>query len=352
MNIVTGGTGIVGARLIFDLISKNQSVTALIRKNSSIGKFKKLISFYTENVDDITKKVNWVNADITDLESLNDVIPSNSKVYHCAAKVSFNKDDKQIIEETNITGTANIVNVCIEKNIQKFCHVSSIGALGSKINGYSINENTPWGYTKKSTYSLSKYYSEMEVWRGIAEGLNAVIVNPAVILAPGNWDSGSPQLFSLVANGIKYYTEGTTAYVDVRDVSSAMISLMNSNITNEKFILASETLSYKDVFEKIASAINAKAPHLKASEFITSLAYRLDAVGSFILNKQPKITYHTHRISHSKDSYSGEKIKKYIDFSYTPVQESINFIGACFLKTNTHTKDTIVFDKTNTKRDD
>jgi len=332
MNFVTGGSGIVGARLIFDLISDNQDVTALIRGEKSIEKFKELISFYTDNVDNIVNRVKWVYGDITNLESLNNVVPFKAKVYHCAAKISFNKADSQLIEETNITGTANIVNICIEKNVQKLCHVSSIGALGNKLNGHCIDEDTPWIYTKKSPYSLSKYYSEMEVWRGIAEGLDAIIVNPAVILAAGDWNTGSPQLFSLVANKLKYYTEGTTSYVDVRDVTAAMISLMNSNIINERFILAAETLSYKQFFEKIALSINVKAPYVKASKFITGLAYRLDAAGSFILNKQRKITYHTHRISHSKDCYSGEKIKNHINFSYTPVQQTIDFIGSCFLK--------------------
>ena len=335
MNFVTGGTGIVGARLIFDLISDKQEVSALIRDKKSVEKFKRLISFYTGNTDDIASKVKWVIGDITDYESIYNAIPENCYVYHCAAKVSFDKADTQLIEETNISGTANIVNICIDKNVRKLCHISSIGALGNKMNGHCVDEETPWIYTKKSPYSLSKYYSEMEVWRGIAEGIDAVIINPAVILAPGDWSSGSPQLFSLVANGLKYYTEGTTSYVDVRDVAAAGISLMNSDITNERFVLAAETLSYKDFFEKIALSIKTKPPHIKASEFITALAYRLDALNSFLLNKKRKITYHTHRISHSKDCYSGEKIKKSIGFSYTPIQETINFIGSCFLKSKT-----------------
>lgn len=335
MIFVTGGTGLVGARLIFDLINEGKDVTALIRPETLSSKFSSLISFYTNNAKAIEDKVTWVEGDLSDIGRLIEIIPKNSKVYHCAAEVSFNpKEDKKIIN-TNVDGTANLINACLINNIIKLCHVSSIGALGSKTNGEQISENTPWSADGKSAYSLSKYYSELEVWRGMVEGLSAVIVNPAVILGPGNWEHGSPQLFSMIWKKPKYYTKGTTGYVDVKDVTKAMIMLMNSDIQEERFVVSSETLSIKELFEKIAISIKVKAPYKYASKNITGLAYRLERFRSSILKTNPKLTKQTHKVAHSQNSYSGEKIKGKIDFSYTPITDTINFIGSCFLNERT-----------------
>ncbi len=334
MVFVTGGTGLVGARLIFDLINKGEKVTALKRAGTPHNKFSSLISFYTNNTEAIEKRINWVEGELSDFENLIDIIPEGSKVYHCAAKISFNPKLSSHIIETNVEGTANLVNVCLLKNVVKLCHVSSIGALGGKINGRQINEETPWSPSGKSAYSLSKYYSELEVWRGMAEGLSAVIVNPSVILGAGNWSQGSPQLFSMISKGLKYYTLGTTSYVDVRDVTKAMIMLMDSDIEGERFLLASDTLSYKSLFTKIAESIQVKPPYKYATKFITGLAFRFEKIKSGILRREPKITRQTHTISHTCDNYAGTKIIDELNFSYTPIAETISFIGNCFVKSH------------------
>jgi len=334
MVFVTGGTGLVGARLIFDLINKGEMVTALIRPNTPISKFTELIKFYNTNNNDIAAQVNWVEGDLLDLEKLIQVIPEGSIVYHCAAMVSFDPKHSHDIFNTNVEGTANLVNVCLLKNVAKLCYVSSIGALGGKIIGQKINEETPWSPSEKSVYSLSKHDAELEVWRGIAEGLNAVIVNPAVILGAGDWNHGSPQFFKMISKGQKYYTLGTTSYVDVRDVTRAMILLMDSEIQNERFLLASQTLSFKELFSSIAESLHVKPPHKQATKFITGLAYRLDKVRTFLVKNEPKITKQTHKIAHANDDYSGTKISEQLNFSYTPIASTIQFIGECFLESN------------------
>jgi len=334
MVFVTGGTGLVGVRLIFDLVTSGEKVFALLRAKTPKSKFRDILSFYTKDIKTIEDKIVWVEGDLNDIESLIEIIPEGSKVFHCAAKVSFNPKKKQSIIDTNVKGTANLVNACLVNSVEKLCHVSSIGALGGKSNGQAIDENTPWLSVGKSAYSISKYYSELEVWRGIAEGLNAVIVNPAVILGPGDWHSGSPQLFSMVAKGLKYFTLGSTSYIDVRDVSKALILLMNSDVQEERFLLASETRTYKDLFTSIAQSINVTAPKKYATPFITNLAYRLEKVRSVILNSEPKMTKQTHTIAHTKDNYVGNKIHEKLGFSYTPISKTISYIGDCYLQTN------------------
>lgn len=332
MIVVTGGTGLVGSRLIFDLISKGEQVTALIRKNTAQIKFIESIIHYTNNASEISDKVNWVEGDVTKLSDLLEIINEGDMVYHCAAKVSFNPKENSKTLDTNIEGTANVVNACLEKNAFKLCHVSSIGAIGGKGNGEVIDENTPWSATGKSAYSISKYYSELEVWRGFAEGLNGVIVNPSVILGPGKWNIGSPKLFSLVAKGLKFYTKGSTGYVDVRDVTQAIILLMESSLSNDRFLLSSENLSYQELFNQIAIATNTKPPAIYANKFMTGLAYKLARVKSFITQTEPTVTKQTHKISHTKDHFSGAKFSNSFNFEYTPISKTIAYIGDCYLE--------------------
>ncbi len=332
MVFVTGGTGLVGARLIFDLVERGEEVIALIRPGTSTTKFEQMVGFYTNQIQQISKKIQWVEGDLLDMESLLRVLPQKAKVYHCAATVSFNPSDAKMLFETNVDGTANLVNGCLAKEAVKICHVSSIGALGGKIIGQSIDENTPWSASGKSAYSVSKYYSELEIWRGMAEGLPAVIVNPAVILGPGLWNQGSPQFFKRAHNGQCFYTLGSTSYVDVRDVSRAMILLMESPIESERFVLASQTLTYKELFVQMAEALNSKAPKYYASKQITSATWQLLWLWGKISGNTPTFTRSTHRNAHIKDSYSGKKVKEFLDFEYKPLSETIEFVAEKFKK--------------------
>jgi nucleoside-diphosphate-sugar epimerase len=334
MAFVTGGTGLVGARLIFDLVEKGESVVALKRKQTPVSKFEFLVSFYGSSLEKINEKVTWVDGDINDYDSLLAVIPENSSVFHCAAEVSFHPGNAKKILQSNVEGTTNVVNACLVKNVAKLCHVSSIGALGGKINGPIINEDTPWSPPGKSSYSLSKYYSELEVWRGTAEGLNAVIVNPAVILGPGDWQKGSPSLFHLAAKGQPFYTLGSTGYVDVRDVTRAMIYLMDSHIQSARFVLCAETLTYKELFTKIAHSLQVPPPRIYANRFLTSLAWRAEWVTSKLLDKEPKMTRQTHRVSHIMDVFNGNKITENNTFAYTPIEETLFFIAQLYQTSN------------------
>jgi nucleoside-diphosphate-sugar epimerase len=332
MVFVTGGTGLVGARLIVDLIERGEEVMALIRPGTTTPKFEQMGGFYTHQIQQISKKVQWVEGDLLDMEGLLSIMPQKAKVYHCAALVSFNPSDEKTLIETNMVGTANLVNTCLEKNVVKLCHVSSIGALGGKIIGQPIDENTPWSASGKSAYSISKYYSELEIWRGMAEGLPAVIVNPAVILGPGLWNHGSAQFFKRAYKGQLFYTLGSTSYVDVRDVTRAMILLMESPIESERFVLASQTLNYKELFVQMAEALNSKSPKYYASKQVTWATWQILWLWEKISGKASSFTKNNHRSAHVKDNYSGKKIMEFFDFEYKPVAETIQFVAEKFKK--------------------
>ena len=323
MIFVTGGTGFLGAHLLYDLLSKGEKVRALKRVNSSIDTTKKIFSYYTSDTG-LFDKIEWFNGDILNYADLQEGLKGCQKVYHCAGKVSFNPAEKAEIISLNHIGAVHMVNASLEAQIQKFCFVSSIAALGRTDENKEITEKTQWETSKhNSAYAIAKYKAEMEVWRGTAEGLNAVIVNPSIILGPGNWKKGSSELFHLVAKGFPYYTEGINGFVDVRDVSKAMMQLMESEIVNQRFILNSENITYKNLFFAIADALKIKRPSKNATRLTTELAWRIEKIKSFITAKPPLITKETAQTARGTHRYSSSKIEEALNFSFIPIKKCV-----------------------------
>ena len=247
MILVTGGTGLVGAHLLFKLVNSHKKVKAIYRNERKLSNVKSVFSCYTDDYESLFNAVEWIQADILDIPELSEVFTGISHVYHCAAFVSFEPDKYQLLRQTNIEGSANIVNLCLSNVVEKLCYVSSIATLGYELNNKSITENTNWNpEDDNNVYAITKYGAEMEVWRATQEGLDAVIVNPGVILGAGIWRYGSGSLFKKTHKGLRHYTSGTVALVAVDDVVSIMIELMNSPITNERFVLVAENWTYKD----------------------------------------------------------------------------------------------------------
>ena len=241
MILVTGGTGLVGSHLLLQLVQDNDKIRAIRRSTSSLHHVRYVFSLYNRDAEKLFEKIEWVEADMEDKESLHNAFAGISFVYHCAAAVSFDPGKKYDMIRNNVEGTANLVNACLENEIEKLCYVSSTSSLGSAPEGDLITEDMIWDASRyRTSYSISIFKSEMEVWRGITEGLKAVIVNPSIIIAPGNWERSSSRLFSLVWKGLKYYSEGVTGYVDIRDVITAMIRLMETNVSGERFTVSSE----------------------------------------------------------------------------------------------------------------
>jgi len=331
--LVTGGTGLVGSHLLFNLVSGGSKVRALKRESSNLELVKKVFSYYSDEADVPLSLIEWVDGDVTDIYSLYDAMENIEQVYHTAAMVSFNPSDRKIMTKINVEGTANVVNAGLNKKIKKLCHVSSIATLGRTDNEELINEETHWKNSKNnSLYSVSKYGAEREVWRGIIEGLPAVIVNPSVIIGPGNWNKGSSRLFKQVWDGLKYFTEGVNGYVDVRDVAKSMILLMESDITNSRFIVSSENIDYLKLFSLIADGLVKNKPSVKANSILSRLIWRMEKLRSSFTGKNPLITKETARTAFQKYYYSNEKIKKMLGFEFIPMGVSIKETCRLFLK--------------------
>ncbi|MCF8303249.1 MAG: NAD-dependent epimerase/dehydratase family protein [Bacteroidales bacterium] len=336
MKLVTGGTGLLGAHVLFDLLMEGHEVRAIKRPSSKLQLTRKIFSYYSDQALTLFNKIEWVNADVLDLFSLEEAFNNISDVYHCAGFVSFDPRDREMLLKINAQGTANMVNTALEKDIRKFCHVSSVSALGRSENKGTIDEEAIWkSYRNKSPYAISKYEGEREVWRGIVEGLNAVIVNPSIIIGPGNWDEGSSRLFTSVWNGLKFYTTGINGFVDVRDVSRIMIQLMNTNISGERFVVNASSVSYKHIFELIAKELNASPPTYHATRFLSNIAWRIEKIRGILQNKSPLITRETSRTANNKYYFSNQKVKQNLHHEFISIEDSIKDTARHFLSEQT-----------------
>lgn len=323
MILVTGGTGLVGSHLLHHLSLQNDEIRAIYRTKSSLEKVKQVFLSYTNDAT-FFEKIEWFQADITDIPSMIPAFKNVKHVYHCAAFISFNPKDYRQMRKVNIHGTAIVVNLAIDAKVEKLCYVSSIAAVGESLTNDLITEENEWNKElDNSGYSITKFGAEMEVWRASQEGVQVVVVNPGVILGSGFWDTRSGKLFSQVYNGFQYYTEGITGFVSVEDVVKAMILLMKSDQRNERFILVSENKSFKELFFVIADALNVKRPVKKIVPWQTEVFWRLAWVFSRITQKEPLLSKYSARSAHHVSKYSSEKLIKALNFKFEAIENSI-----------------------------
>jgi len=313
--LVTGGTGFIGAYIIKELVEKGYAVRAIRR---SI----KLPFFISPG---ILNKVEWVAGDVLDVISLSEAMQDVDAVIHSAAVVSFDKRERRQMYNTNVDGTANVVNLALENGIKKLVHISSISALGRTATGEKVNEEKKWLNSKlNSHYGISKNKAEMEVWRGMGEGLDAVIINPSTVLGFGNWHDSSCAIFKNSYKGFPWYTKGINGFVAVEDVAKIAVLLMESNITEERFIINYENWEFKKLFDTIADGFGQKHPKWQATPFLSSIAWRMEKVKSFLKNAKPLLTKETARIALSKTYWQNDKILKALPgFSFMALESSI-----------------------------
>ena len=321
MILVTGGTGLVGCHLLHLLIKNNKKVLAIHRKNSNLEKVKKVFSSYSEDSQDLFEKINWIEGDINDLESLSIAFKNIEEVYHCAAFISFDKRDLESMKKINVEGTANMVNIALDNNIKKFCYVSTIAAIGLSTNKYT-DEETEW-VDNSNPYSQTKKNAEMEVWRGVSEGLNATIVNPGVIIGSGFWKRGSGAFFTQISRGMNYYPSGKTGFICVKDVVKIMHELMEKNIFSERFILVAENWSFKKFFKEVSVSLNLNPPIKEAGKTLMTVALILDYINSLFLGKRRKLNSASIKSSTSTSHYSNNKISSKLHYNFIKIEKSI-----------------------------
>lgn len=308
--LVTGGAGLVGNELIKQLLVAGEKVKAIYHSTP--------IRISDPNLESC-------QCDILDVTGLGEIMEGITNVYHSAAIVSYDPKDKRRILKINIEGTANVVNACIDANVKKLVHVSSVAALGRIRENEMVTEQMNWTEeTSNSVYGKSKYLGEMEVWRGIGEGLEAVIVNPTLILGGDNWETGSSAIFKNAYNEFPWFTEGVSGFVDVRDVARTMILLMNSEISSQRFIVNAENLPYKEIFSLIARSFGKRPPYKRVTPFLTELIWRVEAFKTKFNGKKHLLTKETVRTAQAKVYFDNSKILKALpQLQFTSINDTI-----------------------------
>jgi len=332
MILITGGTGLVGSHFLLEFSRKNKAFKALARKDTSKQKVLNFFKLYEpEQAEELFRRIQWVEGDLLDVPSLDAALDSVSEVYHLAGKVSFDEREAGELYKINVEGTKNMVNLCIDKKIRKFCFISSIATLDPKFDNPKITEEAEWNLKyPHSSYASSKYGAEMEVWRASQEGLKVVIVNPGIILSSGNEGRSSEMLYLWAARNPSFFPSGTTGYVDAWDVAQICIQLMESEIENERFILVSESVSYEKMIQSLRKIFNLK-PAYPVSDFWLKKAFFLSRILPFL----PSFSKAAVRDLTGKSEYSNEKIKKTLNYEFRPIEKSLEFYAKNYLKQKT-----------------
>lgn len=328
MNLVTGGTGLVGAHLLLHLAQKGEKSKALYRNEITIHKTKALFEQFQKS--ELFSEIEWVEGDLNDIPALEIAFKHCTLVYHCAALISFDPTDEAILRKVNIEGTANMVNLSLAFGIEKFCYVSSIAALGDLNESETIiTEESEWNQEKAhSDYAISKYGAEMEIWRAQQEGLSCVIVNPGVILGTGFWDSASGEIITKIKKGMPFYTLGSSGFVAVEDLVNVMFLLMKSSFSGERFTVIAENIDFKTLSNWIGQNFNVKPPYLYAKPWMTMLACRIDWVLSKLLLKKRILSKSMVKSLHTTAMYSNDKITKTLSFTFKPIRVYLKEISS------------------------
>lgn len=332
MNLITGATGLVGAHVALALLQQNKSVVAIKRQGSDILKTKKLFSYYTSDADILFNKIKWIDADVCDIYSLLEALEGIETVYHCAGFVSFNSKDNKQMHRINAEGTANLVNACLEKNIKALCHVSSIATLQNPDITKNIDESVYWKSSPSaSDYAISKYNGEREVWRGTEEGLSAVIVNPGIILGPGFWHQSSGKLIETCYHGNPFYTNGSSATIDAKDVADCMIQLTEKKEFSKRFVLIENNYSFKEILLKVHKALGKKEPSIEAGKVLLTIGKWIDKIRAFITGKEQLITKETINACLDNNSYNNKRVKETLSYQFIPLQNTVQFACNAYL---------------------
>ena len=321
MILVTGATGFIGSHMMCHLAEKDIFPVAMYRHESNKKRVWKLFQFKFTDAEERYDKITWRKGDFRDFPSLDAVFEGISHVYHCAGYISLAQRDVKKLLEINEKGSAYLVDLCLSHSIKKLIYISSIAALGNDPSASIIDENTPWDKnTDKTPYAYSKYGGEMEVWRGMEEGLNAVIINPAIVLGKGSPIEIILQRFK---KGLRWYTPGNKAFVNIQDVIMVMDELMHSNIKGERFILVAENWTGKAVAQNILKAGNYNLSVISIPKGFFYFFWAVEYLIEFLGIRKRFLTSATIKGQYQQKTINGEKIKSFLNFGYSPISKLI-----------------------------
>lgn len=356
MILITGSTGLLGGHLLYALLQKYDRVAALKRPSAKTETLREIFGYYTKDPDPVLERIDWRSGDMLEKEPLFQNLSGISIVINCAAMVSFDPRERKRLIANNVLATKNLGEAIKrqEEAGQKILliHISSTSALGDGTGDdpeFLIDEETPRDPLRRHTgYSISKYESELALRE---TGVNAVILNPGIILGPGQWHKGSSQLFAKAWQGLKFYPYGGTGYVDVRDVAGIIIEIIDQissvgypvlkssvlpvlqSSNQQRFCLIGANLRYRDFFNRVTDEFGKPNPSVYAGSVLSGLAWRADTFLSWIAGRNPLLTRETAGTAHRISFYSSEKVRKTLGYQFRQIEETIDWVAGCYRKT-------------------
>lgn len=315
MHLVTGATGLIGSFICREMLQAGYSLRATKRKDSNM-----------ELVTDIQNQIEWVEGDVLDIPSLKKSMEGVEGIVHSAAFISYDSRDETYMQKVNVEGTANMVNTALATGIDHFLHVSSVAAVGKRPVAEQIDETHEITISDELTgYARSKWLAELEVWRGIEEGLPAVMINPSLVLGPGDPNRSSTQVFKYIQKERRFYTDGVVNYVDVRDVAEVAKRVMDDKLVSERYIINAGSATYKQFFDIIAQAMNKRAPSIKVNVPLVRWMSRLDTIRTALTGQPPLVTDELVQVAKNRHTYDNKKIKETVSIQFRTLDETIHW---------------------------
>lgn len=318
----------MGAHVIDALLRQGREVRALLRKVSDTSIVQRILMHYHADGEERFQRIQWVEGDLFDVGALREAMHGVEHVYHCAALVSFDPRDSDALQRINVEGTANVVNAALEAGVKRLCHVSSTATIGGGLDGGTGDETKPFVQDKHSSgYAISKADAELEVHRGIAEGLDAVLVNPCVVIGPGMPGRSSMTMIERIRKGTRFFPAGSNAVVDARDVATAMTRLITEGAVGERYLLIGENLPYRKLFTLIAASAGRPAPSLLLPKWALELGWRAESLRT-LFGGRPLITRHTARTASRARHYDGSKAERLLGMRFRSAEEAVANVSA------------------------
>lgn len=334
--LVTGGSGFVGTYVLYELLKAGFSVSATRRESSDLTVSKKVFQHLNEmeksSVD--FEQINWELCDLLDPNAVSQVVSQHHRVIHTAASVSFQPREREAILQNNIDGTAHVVDACLEHKIAQLVHLSSVGGLPNPDKKEELDESflDSTFFRFETTYGESKYRSEMEVWRGLGEGLTVTVLNPGIILGAWRFVNSSTQMFRSMFNGLPFYSNGLTGFVDVRDVARSAVRSLNHDLAKgSRFILVGDNLSYRDFLWKVSDALGVKRPKMAAGKKMSYLVGFVAEMWARLTSSKAFITREIAQSANRRTRFNNKKARQTFEFSFEPIDETIQWTAQFFL---------------------
>ena len=332
MNLVTGATGLLGTHLMMELLSRGERVRALVRPSANRQPVEDVFRFCnnTRFTD-----IEWVEGDVLDMDSLEEAMEGCSHVFHCAAIVSYHPAERAEMYRVNTEGTANLINMALHLGNIKVGFVSSIAAIGKAKNNEKVDEESEWVENDMNThYAITKQLSEMEFWRGLHEGIEGVAFNCGFIIGPGSFERSSPSLFRKLNEGMRFYPPGGTGFIAVSDAAKCIVELTLGATTHERFILVTENITMKDVFQQVAASLGKRVPSIEAKPWILQLARIAEWLKEKATGRKALVTRETVKNASLCFYYDSKKLQQAFPFEATPIKQAIQQTADYFKQTH------------------